>query len=107
METSSALDYTNYLPNNDQTENSRHVEMLRACILEIFKDCDEIQSIRVSGSLIEYTRDMVLPALGAIRRNATANARMFMSPDEIAAATALSRAVVSRLITESRGVQPK
>lgn len=76
---------------------------LRDCLLGIFAEEDTVSTIRVAGELIEYSR-LVLTAMGAIRRSAAAHARSTMTPDEIAKATNLSRATVSRLITEYRNV---
>lgn len=81
---------------------------LRLCLSAIFKDQDPLTTIVVAGQLIEYARDVILPSLGTVRRNAAGVARasvpagMGLSPDQIATATGLSRATVSRLITEDR-----
>lgn len=62
----------------------------------------DIEVIKISGDLIKYLRDNVLTSLAAIRRAAANQARTQMSPDEIVTATGLSKATVSRLITERR-----
>lgn len=101
MMTGTAADHSSYFAG--EASPVPQIEELRQCLLGIFQDCDDIAAIRISGLLIEYTRDVVLPALGAARRNATANARASMTVPEIMTATGLSYAVVSRLITENRG----
>ena len=102
-----AGNHTSYLASDELSENSGHVETLRKCLIDIFQGRSDIEAVHISGILIQYTRDVVLPGLGAIRRNATANARTHMSPEEIVSATGLSHATVSRLITESRGTSIK
>jgi hypothetical protein len=77
---------------------------IRDCLYAAFEDQDPIVRIQVAGELIEYIRDNVLSALATVRRSATVTARSSMSPDDIAKATRLSRATVSRLITEFRNV---
>lgn len=105
--TMTAADHTLYLAPSDKSESVAEIEKLRQCLLEIFANLDDMEAIRISGLLIEYGRDYMLPALGAIRRNATANSRAYMSVAEIMSATGLSYAVVSRLITENRGTLPR
>lgn len=100
-----SADHASYLESDELAEASEYVETLRQCLVEIFRNKDDVLAIVISGLLIEYGRDVMLPALGAIRRNATANLRSAMSPRDIAAATGLSNAVVSRLITESRSTR--
>lgn len=75
---------------------------VRQCLINVFQDRGPIESMLIAGQLIEYARDYVLSGMAAIRRTATVTARITMSPDEIAKATGLSRATVSRLITEYR-----
>lgn len=104
METVSA-DHVAYLADDPDNPLSQPVEILRQCLLDIFQDRSDVEAIQISGDLIKYCRDKVLPALGGIRRNATANARVSMTVDEIASATGLSHAVVSRLFTERRGAR--
>lgn len=77
---------------------------VRACLASVFQDRDPIEAMLIAGELIEYARDYVLSGMAAIRRTATVTARITMSPDDIAKATHLSRATVSRLITEYREV---
>lgn len=100
-----SADHASYLESDELSEASEHVETLRRCLVEIFENKNDIEATVISGLLIEYGRDIMLPALGAIRRNATANLRTIMSPKDIATATGLSLAVVSRLITESRSTR--
>jgi hypothetical protein len=77
---------------------------VRECLVSVFRDRDPVEGMLIAGELIEYARDYVLSGMAAIRRTATVTARITMSPDEIAQATGLSRATVSRLITEYREV---
>lgn len=100
-----SADHIAFLADDPDNPHPPHVETLRRCLTEIFADCSDVEAIQISGDLIGYCRDVVLPALGGIRRNATANARVYMSVSEIASATGLSHAVVSRLFTERRGAK--
>lgn len=84
------------------TDETAAQEQLRLCLTNILQGVDPISTMLVTGELIEYSRDYVLSGLAAVRRMATVTARITMSPDEIARATNLSRATVSRLITEYR-----
>ena len=77
-------------------------DLLRQSLLDIFAGNSDVENIRVSGDLIQYIRDHVLSALAGIRRASAIGARATMSPEEIAAATGLSKATISRLITEHR-----
>lgn len=77
-------------------------DLLRKALLDIFAGNTDVENIRVSGDLIQYIRDYVLSALAGIRRASAIGARATMSPEEIAAATGLSKATISRLITEHR-----
>jgi hypothetical protein len=77
-------------------------DALRQSLLDIFAGKTDVENIRVSGDLITYIRDVVLSSLAGIRRASAIGARSSMSPEEIAAATGLSKATVSRLITEHR-----
>lgn len=77
-------------------------DLLREALLEIFAGKTDVEKIRISGELIQYIRDHVLSALAGIRRGSAIGARTSMSPEEIAAATGLSKATISRLITEHR-----
>lgn len=76
---------------------------LRGCLNSIFENQDSVSQIVIAGELIEFSR-LVQTALAAVRREATVTARSSMSPGQIAEATGLSRATVSRLITEYRNV---
>lgn len=77
-------------------------EQIHSCLNAIFQDQDDLTTVVAAGQLIEYTRDVVLVALGVVRRSAAVAARSKMSPAQIADSTGLSRATVSRLITEHR-----
>lgn len=77
---------------------------IRDCLINIFKDQDPVTTMLVAGQLIEYFRDDVLSSVATLRRGAAAVARSSMAPRDIAEATGLSRATVSRLITEYRNV---
>lgn len=96
-------EHTGYLISPEPDANP-HVTKLRDYLIETFRDMSDVEAIKVAGELIEFCRDEMLVGLGAIRRNATANAKLYMTREQIAAATNLSYAIISRLITESRGV---
>ena len=100
-----SADHTSFLESDELAEASEYVETLRQCLVDIFQNKNDVEAIVISGLLIEYGRDVMLPSLGAIRRNATANLRATMSPRDISTETGLSLAVVSRLITESRATR--
>lgn len=91
-----------------QLLTARHETMaqqqVRECLTNVLQHRDPIEMMLVAGELIEYARDYVLSGLAAVRRTATVTARMSMSPDQIAQSTGLSRATVSRLITEHREI---
>lgn len=78
-------------------------QQLRGCLNSIFEERNNVERIVVAGQLIEFSR-LIQTALATVRREATVYARTTMSPGEIAEATGLSRATVSRLITEYRNV---
>jgi len=75
---------------------------LRKCLTEILEGKSEIEAIMITGNLINYTRDHVLSALAGIRRAAAITARSSMTSEQIVKATGLSKATVSRLVTENR-----
>lgn len=84
------------------TEGIAEREAVREILVSVLSSQSDTEVIKTTGDLIGYLRDHVLSALAGIRRTAANNARLTMSPDEIAAATGLSKATVSRLITERR-----
>lgn len=86
----------------DQETGIEDTDRLRESLLQIFSDKTDVENIRVAGDLIQYIRDHVLSALAGIRRASAIGARATMSPEEIATATGLSKATISRLITEHR-----
>jgi primosomal protein N'' len=93
-------DYVSDLLNQGvETEAQRQMS---ACLQQIFEEVDPLNTIVVSKELIDYIRDRLLSSLATLRRAATADVRSSMSPDAISQATGLSRATVSRLITEHR-----
>jgi CRP-like cAMP-binding protein len=84
------------------TDTGTERDAIRELLIELLSQQSDTQIIRSTGDLIEYIRDQVLSSLAGIRRAAANNARLTMSPDQIASATGLSKATVSRLITERR-----
>lgn len=75
---------------------------LRTFLENLFQGRTDIDAIQISGQLITYTRDHVLSSLAAIRRTAALKAKRRMSADKLAEETGLSKATVTRLITENR-----
>lgn len=97
-------DYLNKaLAIRDSTEARVQV---RDCVWQSLTGLDPIAAIQVTGDLIGYVRDELLPSLGSIRRTAAGVAREQgqMNVHQIAAATGATTATVRRLITESRDV---
>ena len=77
-------------------------EAIRELLITTLSTQSDTEIIQTTGDLISYIRDHVLSSLAGIRRTAAQNARITMLPDEISAATGLSKATVARLITERR-----
>lgn len=83
-------------------DESSHRDTVRMALVSMLESQSDIEIIKSTGDLIEYIRDNVLSSLAAIRRTAAHNAKLTMTPGDISTATGLSKATVSRLLTESR-----
>lgn len=75
---------------------------LRRCLQGILEGHEAVETIRICYDLITLMRDQLMTGTAQVRRQAAKEARMTMTPGELAMASGQTRQTIARLLTESR-----
>jgi hypothetical protein len=77
---------------------------LRECLTNVLIGHSDIDTINIARDMINLMRDQLMSRVSVIRKTATVNARVSMTPGEIADATGQTKATILRLSTEYRNI---
>ncbi len=75
---------------------------LRSCLFQALDGRHPVDQVRIGRDLVELMRDQLMGAASKVRNLAASQARETMTTQEIATASGLSHATVSRLLTKGR-----
>jgi hypothetical protein len=85
-------------------EDTPEQAQLRECLTNILIGHTDIDTINIARDMINLMRDQLMSRVSVVRKTATVNARVSMTPGEIADATGQTKPTILRLSTEYRNI---